>query len=575
MKLKIKLDNQRNLKLTPFGKAILKDRYLIDNESYQDFFARISNRYSDNQSHAQRLYDYMSNLWFMPSTPILNNARAKRGVPISCFLNETENSLDGFLSLFNENIWIASMGGGIGSYWGNLTFVDQNNIKDNKNSNIFPFLLVQDSSALAISQGGLRRGALAIYLPINHPEIEEFIEIRRHTIYQNKLKALNIHHCVIINDDFMNKVELDEQIELINPQTKEVFNKIQARDLWIKILTARIETGEPYILFIDQVNRNIPEHHKKLGLYVKTSNLCNEVTLPTGLDHLNKKRTAICCLSSLNLEYFNNWYNNQLFIDDIMRFLDNCLQDFIDNAPSTLESAKYAASRERSVGLGVMGFHSLLQSQNIPFESLSAKKLNNKIFAYIKKEVTLSSYQLAKERGPCPDAAECGFMERFSNKTAIAPTASISVIAGESSPGIEPYVANSFTHKTLTGSFVVRNKHLIKLLEEKNMNNKQVWLSISTNKGSVQHLDFLTEHEKKVFKTAEEINQFWIIELASDRTNYICQSQSINLFLPADIDKRNLHQIHYQAWKKGLKSLYYCRSKSIQRADENSNKITK
>ncbi len=569
----ITIDPIRDSKLTDFGKAVLKDRYLLSGEDYQGLFARVANYYGDDESHSKRLYEYMSNLWFMPATPILSNGGTERGMPISCFLNETEDSLEGIVSLWNENVWLAAKGGGIGSYWGNLRSIGER-VRDNgKTSGIVPFVKVQDSLTLAISQGSLRRGSSAGYLSVDHPEIEEFIDIRKPTGGDPNRKALNIHHGVVIPDTFMKAVAEDLIWELRSPKDRSVVSIINARELWIKILTARIETGEPYLLFIDNVNRSIPEHHKKLGLNVKTSNLCSEITLPTGIDHLGKSRTAVCCLSSLNLESFEEWRDDPLFIEDVMRFLDNVLQDFIDHSPEMMYRAKYSAMRERSVGLGVMGFHSFLQSKVIPMESVMAKVWNKKIFEHIRIEADQASKKLAKERGACLDALEVGVMERFSNKLAIAPTASISIIAGNSSPGIEPYAANSFVQKTLTGSFNVRNKHLKKLLQQYGKDDDDTWSSISTNEGSVQHLDFLNDLEKAVFKTAPEIDQRWIIDLSADRTPYICQAQSINLFLPGDVHKRELHKIHFDAWKKGVKSLYYCRSTSIQRADKVSHKM--
>jgi ribonucleoside-diphosphate reductase alpha chain len=509
----------------------------------------------------------------MPATPVLSNGGNNRGMPISCFLNETQDSLDGIVDLWNENVWLAAKGGGIGSYWGNLRSIGEKVRGNGKTSGVIPFMRVQDSLTLAISQGSLRRGSSAVYMPIDHPEIEEFIEIRRPTGGDPNRKTLNIHHGVTITDAFMEAVEADGDWNLLSPKDKHVVSTVKARDLWIKLLTARIETGEPYMLFIDNVNRGIPDHHKELGLNVKTSNLCSEITLPTGIDHLGKDRTAVCCLSSLNLETYEDWADNPIFVEDVMRFLDNVLQSFIEMAPPSMARAVYSAMRERSVGLGVMGFHSFLQGKSVPFESVMAKVWNKKMFENIHEKVAASSKKLAMERGPCPDAEEVGMMERFSNKMAIAPTASISIIAGNSSPGIEPYAANSFTQKTLSGSFTVRNKHLLKLLEEKEMNNDDVWSSISTHEGSVQHLDFLDEHEKEVFKTAPELDQRWVVEHAADRTPFICQAQSVNLFIPPNIHKRDLHMLHYNAWKKGVKSLYYCRSTSMQRADKVSHKI--
>jgi ribonucleoside-diphosphate reductase alpha chain len=503
----------------------------------------------------------------MPATPVLSNGGTDRGLPISCFLNEAGDSLDGILDLWSENVWLAARGGGIGSYWGNLRSIGEKIGRVGKTSGIIPFIKVMDSLTLAISQGSLRRGSAACYLQIDHPEIEEFIEMRRPTGGDPNRKALNLHHGVLVTDAFMRAVETDDQWALKSPYDGTVQATIPARNLWIRLLTARVETGEPYIIFIDTVNRLIPQHHKLAGLMVKTSNLCSEITLPTGLDKHGKDRTAVCCLSSLNIETYDEWKDDKFFIEDVMRFLDNVLTEFIEKAPDSFKDAKYSAHRERSVGLGVMGFHSFLQKNMIPIESVMSKVWNSKIFKYIDQEVNKASKKLAEERGACPDAQEYGIMERFSNKTAIAPTASISIICGGSSPGIEPVAANSYTHKTLSGSFNVRNKYLEKILEKYEKNNNEVWSSITTNQGSVSHLEFLTQEEKEVFKTAFEIDQRWLIDLSADRTPYISQAQSLNVFIPADVHKRDLHQIHFQAWKKGLKSMYYCRSKSIQRAE--------
>jgi len=570
----IKIDRSRDFNLTEFGKATLSDRYLGANESYQDLFARVASHYADNNLHAQRIYNYISNLWFMPATPVLSNGGTKRGLPISCFLNEAGDSLDGILDLWSENVWLAARGGGIGSYWGNLRSIGEKIGRVGKTSGIIPFIKVMDSLTMAISQGSLRRGSAACYLPIDHPEIEEFIEMRRPTGGDPNRKALNLHHGVLISDAFMRAVEMDEQWPLKSPKDDAVQSTVSARNLWIRLLTARIETGEPYMIFIDTVNRLIPQHHKLAGLNVKTSNLCSEITLPTGVDKDGKDRTAVCCLSSLNIEKYDEWENDENFINDVMRFLDNVLTDFIENAPDQFSDATYSAMRERSVGLGVMGLHSYFQKKNVPLESVMSKVWNKKIFKNIQEKVDQSSKDLAEERGACPDAEEYGISERFSNKTAIAPTASISIICGGTSPGVEPIAANSYTHKTLSGSFNVRNKHLEKILEKYNKNNDEIWSSITTNQGSVMHLDFLAKEEKDVFKTAFELDQKWIVELGADRTPRISQAQSINLFLPADVHKRELHQIHFQAWKKGLKSLYYCRSKSIQRAENINNNLS-
>jgi ribonucleoside-diphosphate reductase alpha chain len=569
----IKIDRSRDANLTDFGKATLTDRYLGQNESFQDLFARVASVYADDNLHAQRIYNYISNLWFMPATPVLSNGGTERGLPISCFLNEANDSLKGITDLWEENVWLAARGGGIGSYWGNLRSIGEKIGKVGKTSGIIPFIKVMDSLTLAISQGSLRRGSAACYLQIDHPEIEEFIEMRRPTGGDVNRRSLNLHHGVLVSDDFMRAVETDSQWALRSPNDGSVQSTISARNLWIRLLTARVETGEPYVVYIDTVNRQIPQHHKLAGLKVKTSNLCSEITLPTGIDNDGKERTAVCCLSSLNLDTYDQWKDNDQFVEDVMRFLDNVMTDFINRAPDEFANAKYSAMRERSVGLGVMGLHSYFQQKNIPFGSVMSKVWNKKIFSNIQEKVDSASVTLAEERGACPDAEEYGIKERFSNKTAIAPTASISIICGGSSPGIEPIAANSFTHKTLSGSFNVRNKYLKKILNKYKKDTDEVWSTITTNQGSVSHLDFLTAEEKDIFKTAFEIDQRWIIELGADRTPHISQAQSINVFIPADIHKKELHDIHFQAWKKGLKSLYYCRSKSIQRA-ENVNKGT-
>ena len=566
----VKIDRDRDANLTDFGKAVLTDRYLMPGEEYQDLFARVSCHFADDSAHAQRIYDYMSNLWFMPSTPILSNGGTERGLPISCFLNEATDSLDGIVNLWNENVWLASLGGGIGSYWGNLRSIGEKVGANGKTSGIIPFIRVMDSLTLAISQGSLRRGSAAIYIRVDHPEIEEFIELRRPTGGDPNRKALNLHHGIIIPDEFMRAVENDEEWGLKSPKDQAVTRKISARSLWIRMLSTRIETGEPYFLYIDHVNKAIPEHHKLAGLEVKMSNLCSEITLPTGIDKDGEQRTAVCCLSSLNLETYTEWKDHPTIVEDIMRFLDNVIQDFIDRAPDAMERAKYSAMRERSVGLGVMGYHSFLQSQNIPMESVMAKVWNKRIFKQIKEAADAASVTLAEERGPCPDAGEYGVMERFSNKMAIAPTASISIICGGSSPGIEPNAANAYTHKTLSGSFSVRNKFLKALLAEKGMDDDDTWSSITVHEGSVQHLDFMSDDEKDTFKTAFEIDQRWLIDHAGDRAEFICQSQSLNVFLPADVEKKTLHDVHWRAWQKGVKSLYYCRSRSVVRAESHA-----
>lgn len=903
----LNIQRDRDDLLSEFGKSTLRDRYLYQDESYQDMFARVAMYYADDDAHAQRLYDRISCLHFMPATPILANGGTERGLPISCFLNEAQDSLESIAELWHENIFLAAKGGGIGSYFSNIRSINEPITLKGYSSGVIPFIKVTDSMTLGISQGSLRRGSAAVYLKIDHPEIEEFIDLRRPTGGDYNRKCLNIHHGVVITDAFMHAVAKNEEWHLISPLTKEAVSTINARELWIKLITTRLETGEPYILFIDNVNKYLPVHHQLINekyntesLKVKTSNLCvapetkiltkqgwveiqtlkdqgveiwngfewsevevkktgtnqklikvktsdgnelycteyhkwhlqlgyknyktnkvikttnelnvgdkiikynfpiiegykelhfayqngfysgdgcylqktkkhriylyndkqklkdiigfdgwcirdkynriyidlpdeilrkkffvpdsqytiesrlkwfaglcdadgtiarnieneslqiasinlhflhnvqkmlntlsvlckiqlvriagnyllpknngtkelclypcrdvyrllidsnelyklsilglkfyrleyierfpqrkaaqfinivgiedtsriddtycfndakrhtgvfngilssqcSEITLPTGLDHLNKERTAVCCLSSLNLEYYHDWVKDECFIEDVMRFLDNVLTDFINKAPDSMARAKYSAMRERSVGLGVMGFHSLLQKTLISVESSDVKQLNLEIFKYLKDKVDKASVVLAKERGPCPDAEEVGVMERFTNKLAIAPTASISNICGETSPGIEPYAANAFTQKTLSGSFIVRNEHLRKVLQKYDKDIEEIWSSIATNNGSVQHLDFLSGLEREVFKTALEINQKYLIELAADRTPFICQGQSLNLFFYADISKKELHEVHYNAWKLGNKSLYYCRSRSLQRAEK-------
>jgi ribonucleoside-diphosphate reductase alpha chain len=558
-------DDSRDALLTEFGKETLKDRYLLPGEGNQDLFARVAAAYADDAAHAQRIYDYISKLWFMPATPVLSNGGTGRGLPISCYLNSVSDSLDGIVGTWNENVWLASKGGGIGTYWGSVRGIGEPVGLNGKTSGIIPFVRVMDSLTLAISQGSLRRGSAACYLDINHPEIEEFLEIRKPSGDFNR-KALNLHHGVLVTDEFMAAVRDGDEFELKSPKDGSVRGKVDARSLFQKLVETRLATGEPYIIFIDAVNKTMPKHHRDLGLKVTTSNLCSEITLPTGKDHNGVDRTAVCCLSSLNLETWDEWNKDKTFIEDVMRFLDNVLSDYIARAPDEMARAKYSADRERSVGLGVMGFHSFLQARSIPFEGAMAKSWNLKIFKHIRAQVDEASMMLAKERGPCPDAADMGVMERFSCKMAIAPTASISIICGGTSACIEPIPANVYTHKTLSGSFSIRNPHVEKMLKEKSKDTDKVWNSILEQGGSVQHLDFLTSEEKDVFKTSFEIDQRWLLELAGDRTPFIDQAQSLNLFIPADVDKWDLLMLHFRAWELGIKSLYYLRSKSVQRA---------
>nr|WP_313516043.1 ribonucleoside-diphosphate reductase subunit alpha [Brevundimonas sp.] len=559
------LDRTRDALLTEFGKKTLEDRYLLAGESYQDMFARVATAYADDADHAQRVYDYMSKLWFMPATPVLSNGGAGRGLPISCFLNSVNDSLDGIQNVWNENVSLASNGGGIGTYWGGVRSIGEKVKGAGQTSGIIPFIRVMDSLTLAISQGSLRRGSAAVYLDIHHPEIEEFLEIRKPSGDFNR-RSLNLHHGINITDAFMEAVRDGKPFDLISPKNGEVRKTVDARNLWTKILEIRMQTGEPYLIFSDTVNRQMPQHQKDLGLSVKQSNLCSEIMLHTGLDHKGVERTAVCCLSSVNAETFLEWREEPRFIEDIMRFLDNVLEDFITRAPSSMAAAVYSAQRERSVGLGLMGFHSFLQSQGVAFESAMAKSWNMRLFKHLRREADKASRTLAEEKGPCPDAADRGVMERFSHKLAIAPTASISIICGGASAGIEPIPANIYTHKTLSGSFAVKNPYLQDLLGEKGIDTEAVWSSILENEGSVQHLDALSDDEKAIYKTAFELDQRWVIELAADRTGDICQAQSLNLFIPGDVNKWDLHMLHWSAWERGLKSLYYLRSKSVQRA---------
>jgi len=563
--IQVTTDPSRDALLTNFGRATLVDRYLLPGESPQDLFARVARAYADDAAHAQRLYDYMSKLWFMPATPILSNGGTERGLPISCFLNAVEDNLDGIVGTWTENVWLASNGGGIGTYWGGVRSIGETVKGCGQTSGIIPFVRVMDSLTLAISQGSLRRGSAAVYLDVHHPEIEEFIEIRKPSGDFNR-KSLNLHHGICVTDEFMLAVRDDLPFALRSPKNGEALRTINARKLWQKILETRLQTGEPYLLFSDTANRQLAPHQREAGLRVRQSNLCSEILLPTGVDQSGRARTAVCCLSSVNFETWEAWSRDTRFIEDLLRMLDNVLQDFIDHAPASMDHAKYSAMRERSVGLGAMGFHSWLQARGIPFESALARAANLRMFKHLRRESDAASQRLAEERGPCPDAADRGVMERFSHKLAIAPTASISVICGGTSACIEPIPANIYTHKTLSGSFSVRNPALTQLLDGKGANTEDTWQSILAHEGSVQHLECLNDDEKSVFRTAFEIDQRWVIELAADRAPLVCQGQSLNLYLRSDIHKWDLLMLHWTAWERGVKSLYYCRSKSVQRA---------
>ena len=568
------IDKERDNLLTDFGKTTLKDRYLLPEEdSPQEAFMRAAKAYSDNDEMAQRIYDYASKQWFMFSTPILSNGGTKRGMPISCFLNYVGDSREGITGHYTENAWLTSIGGGIGGYWGDIRSDGTSTSGGSQSSGSIPFLHVVDSEIMAFSQGKTRRGSYAAYMDVSHPEILEFLDIRKPSGGDIHRKCLNLHHGVNISNKFMELIErciaeptYDDTWNLIDPHTKETVRTVSARDLWLKILENRVATGEPYMCFIDHINDALPETQKKLGLKVNHSNLCTEITLPTAED-----RTAVCCLSSVNLETYDEWKNDKLFIGDLVRFLDNVLTSFIETAPEHVFRAKFSATQERSIGLGAMGFHAYLQKCGIPFESALAKAKNLNIFKYIKAEAVAESKRLAVKRGEAPDMEGTGM--RNAHLLAIAPNASSSIICGTTSPSIEPYRANAYVQKTMSGSFLVKNKHLEKILETKGINNEKTWTSILANRGSVLHLKDLSDYEKDVFKTSIEINQQWIIEHAADRQEFICQGQSLNVFVPADVNIKELHDIHMLAWKRKLKTLYYCRSEAIKRAELVSLKV--
>jgi ribonucleoside-diphosphate reductase alpha chain len=568
------IDYERDNLLTDFGKTTLKDRYLLpDEHSPQDGFMRAAKAFSDNDEMAERIYNYASKLWFMYSTPILSNGGTNRGMPISCFLNYVGDSREGLTGHYTENAWLASIGGGIGGYWGHVRSDGTKTSGGSQSSGSIPFLHVVDSEILAFSQGKTRRGSYAAYMDISHPEIIEFLEMRKPSGGDIHRKCLNLHHAINISDEFMQLIEkciaeptYDDSWNLIDPHTNKTIRTISARDLWQKLLETRVATGEPYVSFIDTINESLPMQQKKLGLKVHHSNLCTEITLPT-----NEERTAVCCLSSVNLEKYDEWKNNSLFISDLVRFLDNALTHFITHAPDSVFRAKFSAAQERSIGLGAMGFHAYLQSKNIPFESALAKSLNMKMFKSIKEQAVEESKRLAIKRGEAPDMEGTGL--RNAHLLAIAPNASSSIICGTTSPSIEPYRANAYVQKTMSGSFLVKNKYLEKLLEKKGINNDDIWSSIVSQRGSVLHLKELSDYEKDIFKTGIEINQQWIIEHAADRQKYVCQGQSVNVFVPADVNIKELHDMHMLAWKRKLKTLYYCRSEAIKRAELVSKKV--
>ena len=604
--LGIKIDYNKENKLNKFSLDTLKDRYLYEasGETHaQEAFARASvfgatfKGVTDFEL-AQRLYEYSSDLWFMFSTPILSNGGTNRGLPISCFLNYVPDSRDGLSSHYDENIWLASSGGGIGGYWGDIRSNGIATANNSRSTGSIPFMKVVDSQMLAFNQGVTRRGSYASYMDIDHPEIEEFINIRKESGGDINRKCLNIHNGVNLTNEFLQAVQEDNDWRLIDPKTGEAVKTVSARDLWWQIINARAETGEPYMINIDTCNEFLPKEQKALGLDIKQSNLCSEITLPT-----NEERTAVCCLSSVNLEHYDDWSTDENFIKDLITMLDNVIQHFIDNAIDTTELGDYNANfkrfkshiregkegftkssfsayRERSLGLGAMGFHAYLQKNNITFEGIFATGFNNKAFSHIKSKSVDASKVLAETRGEAPDITGSGM--RNAHLMAIAPNASSSIICGGTSPSIEPYRANIFTHKTLSGSYQVKNKYLDKVIAKKKGNKIEIWKEITANKGSIQSMDIFTDKEKEIFKTADELNQIWIVEHAHMRQQYVCQSQSVNLFFvsPKATENQDVHDeylqylndVHWYAMHK-LKSLYYFRSESARDAENVNIKI--
>jgi ribonucleoside-diphosphate reductase alpha chain len=574
----IEVDYSRDNLFDELGIKRLKESYMKEDEtSPQERFAYVSKVFGSNEAHSQRLYEYSSKHWLSYSTPILSFGRSRRGLPISCFLPYLHDSAEGLVNCLSEVNWLSMLGGGIGIGLGIRS-------ADDKSTGIMPHLRTYDASSLAYRQGRTRRGSYAAYLDISHPDILLFLEMRKPTGDPN-MRALNLHHGVNITDDFMQLIEksmldpnADDTWELKDPHTGEVRDTIPARELWQNILEMRMHTGEPYIHFIDTSNRAMPEFQKNLGLSIKQSNLCSEIILPTDRD-----RTAVCCLSSVNLEYYDDWKDDELFLRDIAEMLDNVLQYFIDNAPDSISRARYSASRERSIGIGALGYHAYLQKKNVAFESVIAKSFNNQMFRNIKAKLDTANLALGVERGEAPDAVGTG--RRFSHMMAIAPNASSSIIMGNTSPSIEPYRANAYRQDTLSGSFLNKNKYLDKVI----MNHlspdgspltpkgedeyQQIWSSIIANDGSVQHLDWMDEHTKEVFKTSMEIDQRWVIEHAADRQQHIDQAQSLNVFFRPDAHIKYIHAVHFLAWKKGLKTLYYCRSEKLAKADKVSKRI--
>ena len=567
----INIDLSRDSLFDELGIKRLKESYMREDESSpQERFAYVSKAFSSNEQHAQRLYEYSSKHWLSYSTPILSFGRSKRGLPISCFLPYLDDSAEGLVDTLSEVNWLSMLGGGVGIGLGIRS-------ADDKSVGIMPHLRTYDASSLAYRQGRTRRGSYAAYLDISHPDILIFLEMRKPTGDQN-MRCQNLHHGINITDDFMHLIEkcmidphADDTWNLIDPHSNEVRDSVSARELWQRILEIRMQTGEPYLHFIDTSNARMPEFQKKLGLSIKQSNLCSEIILPT-----DKERTAVCCLSSVNLEYYDDWKEDPNFLSDIAEMLDNVLQYFIDNAPSHIARAKYSAERERSIGVGALGFHAYLQRKNIAWESAIATSTNVKIFKHISEGLYDANIKLGKERGEAPDCMGTG--RRFAHVMAIAPNASSSIIMGNTSPSVEPYRANAYRQDTLSGAYLNKNKYLDKIIKEKcdedsKLDYQDIWSSIIANDGSVQHLEFLDDWTKSVFKTSMEIDQRWVVDHAANRQNFIDQAQSINLFFRPDVNIKYLHAVHFQAWKQGLKTLYYCRSEKLAKADKVSKRI--
>jgi len=563
----IKVDYSRDSLFDELGMIRLRESYMADGEvSPQERFAFVSKSFATDKFHAQRLYEYSSKHWLSYATPILSFGRSKRGLPISCFLNFIEDTAEGLVENLSETNWLSMLGGGVGIGFGIRS-------ADDKSTGVMPHLKMYDASSLAYRQGRTRRGSYAAYLDISHPDILMFLEMRKPTGDQN-MRCLNLHHGVNIPDAFMEIIEncmkdpnANDDWELRDPHSGELRETVSAKELWQKLLELRMTTGEPYLHFIDESNRKLPQWLKDKGLKVHQSNLCSEIILPT-----NEKRTAVCCLSSLNLEYYDDWKDDKLFLKDVAEMLDNVLQYFIDTAPSAIKRARYSASRERSIGIGALGWHALLQRKNTPWESAMATGLNKQIFKHIRANLDKANQQLGKERGEAPDAEGTG--NRFSHLMAIAPNASSSILMGNTSPSIEPFRANAYRQDTLSGSHLHKNQYLDKIIKEKAGDKyDEVWSSIIANDGSVQHLDILDDWTKDVFKTSMEIDQRWVVQHAADRQEFIDQAQSLNVFFRPDSNIKYVHAVHFMAWKQKLKTMYYCRSDKIAKADKVSKRI--